>query len=84
MIGMIHLQLGNIDAAIDVFIRGLHASVKTREQELALTYEIGDAYEQRRAPIKPSTTSSASRASTPPTTTCAGRQPSARAASTPA
>ena len=50
MIGMIHLQLGNIDAAIDAFIRGLHASAKTREQELALTYEIGDAYEQRRAP----------------------------------
>ncbi len=50
MIGMIHLQLGNVDAAIDAFIRGLHASVKTREQELALTYEIGDAYEQRRAP----------------------------------
>jgi tetratricopeptide (TPR) repeat protein len=50
MIGMIHLQLGNIDAAIDAFIRGLHASVKTREQELALTYEIGDAYELRRAP----------------------------------
>ncbi|MEP7124680.1 MAG: tetratricopeptide repeat protein [Byssovorax sp.] len=50
MIGMIHLQLGNIDAAIDAFIRGLHASVKTRDQELALTYEIGDAYEQRRAP----------------------------------
>ena len=50
MIGMIHLQLGSIDAAIDAFIRGLHASVKTREQELALTYEIGDAYELRRAP----------------------------------
>ncbi len=50
MIGMIHLQLGNVDAAIDAFIRGLHASVKTREQELALTYEIGDAYELRRAP----------------------------------
>jgi tetratricopeptide (TPR) repeat protein len=50
MIGMIHLQLGNVDAAIDAFIRGLHASVKTREQELALTYEIGDSYEQRRAP----------------------------------
>ncbi len=50
MIGMIYHQLGNIDAAIDAFIRGLHASVKTREQELALTYEIGDAYEQRRAP----------------------------------
>ncbi len=50
MIGMIYLQLSNPDAAIDAFIRGLHASVKTRDQELALTYEIGDAYEQRRAP----------------------------------
>lgn len=49
MIGMIHMQLGNVEAAIDAFIRGLHASVKTREQELALTYEIGDAYESRGA-----------------------------------
>lgn len=50
MVGMIYLQLGNVDAGIDAFIRGLHASVKTRDQELALTYEIGDAYEARRAP----------------------------------
>ncbi len=49
MVGMIYLQLGNVDAGIDAFIRGLHASVKTREQELALTYEIGDSYEARRA-----------------------------------
>jgi tetratricopeptide (TPR) repeat protein len=49
MIGVIHRQLGNVDAAIDAYIRGLHAQAKTREQELALTYEIGDCYEERRA-----------------------------------
>ncbi|MFT3767726.1 MAG: tetratricopeptide repeat protein [Minicystis sp.] len=49
MIGVIHRQLGNVDAAIDAYIRGLHAQVKTRDQELALTYEIGDCYEERRA-----------------------------------
>jgi tetratricopeptide (TPR) repeat protein len=49
MVGMIYLQLGNVEAGIDAFIRGLHASVKTREQELALTYEIGDSYESLRA-----------------------------------
>lgn len=49
MVGVIHRQLGNVDNAIDAFIRGLHAQVKTREQELALTYEIGDCYEERRA-----------------------------------
>jgi tetratricopeptide (TPR) repeat protein len=50
MVGTIHLQMGNIDPAIDAFIRGLHASVKTREQELALTYEIGECYQTRNAP----------------------------------
>jgi tetratricopeptide (TPR) repeat protein len=49
MVGMIHRETGNVDAAIDAFIRGLHAQAKTRDQELALTYEIGDCYEQRRA-----------------------------------
>jgi tetratricopeptide (TPR) repeat protein len=48
MIGMIHLQLGDVDAAIDAFIRALHASHRTKEQEIALNYEIGDAYESRR------------------------------------
>lgn len=50
MIGTIYLQLGGVDSAIDAFIRGLHASIKTREQELALTYEIGDCYQGRNAP----------------------------------
>lgn len=49
MIGVIQRQNGSVDAAIDAFIAGLHAQVKTREQELQLTYEIGDCYEERRA-----------------------------------
>ncbi|UQA61694.1 tetratricopeptide repeat protein [Polyangium aurulentum] len=50
MIGMIHLQLGNADAAIDAFLRGLEARQKTKEQELALAYELADAYESRKNP----------------------------------
>jgi hypothetical protein len=40
--------MGNIDAAIDSLIRGLHARVKTPDQEVALTYEIGDCHEALR------------------------------------
>ncbi|AKT43014.1 tetratricopeptide repeat protein [Chondromyces crocatus] len=47
MIGVIHLQSNNIDAAIDAFILGLRATHKTVEQELALNYEIASAYEMR-------------------------------------
>jgi tetratricopeptide (TPR) repeat protein len=47
MIGMMHMEMGNVDQAIDAFIRGLHASQKSSDQELALTYEIGNAYEYR-------------------------------------
>jgi tetratricopeptide (TPR) repeat protein len=45
MIGMLHMQLGNLEAGIDALIRSLHAAQKTREQELAILYEIGNAYE---------------------------------------
>lgn len=45
MIGMLHMQLGNVDAGIDALIRSLHAAQKTREQEMAIMYEIGSAYE---------------------------------------
>jgi hypothetical protein len=48
VIGMIHLQFGNVDAAIAAFLRGLEAPQKTREQELALAYETADAYEARK------------------------------------
>lgn len=50
MIGMMHMSQGNVDAAIDAFIRGWRASQKTQDQELALTYEIGNAYEMRENP----------------------------------
>lgn len=50
MIGMIHLEIGNIEAAIDAFLLGLHASNRTTDQELALTYEIANAYEMRNQP----------------------------------
>lgn len=50
MIGVTHIQMGNVDAGIDALIRGLHASHKTLEQELALNYEIANAYEMRGAP----------------------------------
>jgi tetratricopeptide (TPR) repeat protein len=50
VIGMIHLQLGNVDAAIDAFLRGLEVRQKTREQEIALAYELADAYEARKSP----------------------------------
>ncbi|AUX25271.1 hypothetical protein SOCEGT47_058150 [Sorangium cellulosum] len=49
MIGVTHLQMGNVDAGIEALIRGLHASHKTIEQELALNYEIANAYEMRGA-----------------------------------
>jgi len=48
MIGTIHLQLGDVESAIDAFIRALHASHRTKEQEIALNYEIGECYEARR------------------------------------
>jgi tetratricopeptide (TPR) repeat protein len=45
MIGFIWRQMGNVEQAVDAFIRGLTASQKTHEQEQLLLYEIGDAYE---------------------------------------
>lgn len=47
MIGMIHRAKGNTNAAVDAFIKGLHAENKTNEQELSLYYELGDAYESK-------------------------------------
>jgi tetratricopeptide (TPR) repeat protein len=47
MIGMMNMEHGNIDQAIDAFLRGLASSHKSAEQEMALTYEIGNAYEIR-------------------------------------
>jgi tetratricopeptide (TPR) repeat protein len=47
-IGMIQLERGNLNEAIDAFIRGLQSPDRTKEQESALCYEIGTAYEVKR------------------------------------
>jgi tetratricopeptide (TPR) repeat protein len=48
MIGMIELERGNLNEAIDAFMRGLKAPGRSKEQEASLTYEIGAAYEVKK------------------------------------
>ncbi len=48
MIGMIHIERGNLNEAIDAFMRGLQSPERTRDQEAALSYEIGAAFEVKR------------------------------------
>jgi tetratricopeptide (TPR) repeat protein len=48
MIGMIRMELGDADGAIEAFIRGLHGEHRTPDEELALYYELGRIYEVRR------------------------------------
>jgi len=52
MIGMLELERGNINEAIDAFTRGLHAPDRSKDQEAALCYEIGAAYEAKKM-VKP-------------------------------
>ncbi len=47
MIGMMHLERGNVNEAIDAFLRGLHAQVRTSDQETSLWFELGGAYESK-------------------------------------
>ena len=49
MIGMIHNERGNLDEAIQAFLLGLEAPERTRDQEAALSYEIGAAYEAKKS-----------------------------------
>jgi tetratricopeptide (TPR) repeat protein len=48
MIGTIHLERGNLNEAIDAFVRGLQSPERNRDQEAALCYEIGAAFEVKR------------------------------------
>jgi tetratricopeptide (TPR) repeat protein len=48
MIGMIQLERGNINEAIDAFMRGLQSPERTKEQDAALCYEIGAACEAKK------------------------------------
>ena len=50
MIGTIHLQIGDLDAALDAMHRALNTQYKAREQELALGYEIANVYEMKGMP----------------------------------
>ncbi len=44
-IGMIELERGRVNDAIDAFMKGLNAKMRTPEQETVLSFEIGAAYE---------------------------------------
>lgn len=49
MIGMIHLEQDDLEAAIQAYLKGLQAGVKTTEQELSLYYDLGIVYEMKNA-----------------------------------
>ncbi|MBI4953871.1 MAG: tetratricopeptide repeat protein [Myxococcales bacterium] len=49
MIGMVYLQLGDYDGALDSFSRALSAEQRTADQEIVLGYEIGNTYELKQA-----------------------------------
>lgn len=48
MIGMIRLERGEIDRALEAFLKGLAARIRTPEQETVISFEIGSAYETKR------------------------------------
>ena len=48
MIGMIHLERGNINEAIDALLLGLQSQERTKEQDAALCYELATAYEVKK------------------------------------
>ncbi len=48
MIGMIELERGNLNEAIDAFMRGLKSPGRSKEQEASLLFEVGAAYEVKK------------------------------------
>jgi tetratricopeptide (TPR) repeat protein len=48
MIGMIEIERGRVNEAIESFLQGLNARIKEPQQETVLCYEIGAAYEARK------------------------------------
>ncbi|MDP9001961.1 MAG: tetratricopeptide repeat protein [Myxococcota bacterium] len=48
MIGMIHLERGNINEAIEALLRALESPDRTKEQDAAVSYELAAAYEVRK------------------------------------
>ncbi len=47
MIGMIHLEQGELDQAAASYVRGLEASMKSVDQEMNLYYDLGNVKEMR-------------------------------------
>jgi tetratricopeptide (TPR) repeat protein len=52
MIGMIQIERGNINEAIDAFMRGLKAKMRNSEQETVLEFEVAACYETKRMTAK--------------------------------
>ena len=47
MIGLLHIDHGDLDKAIDAFKRGLEAPVRARDHETAVCFELAAAYEAK-------------------------------------
>lgn len=48
MIGMIHLERGNINEAIEALLRALESPDRTKEQDASVSYEVAAAYEAKK------------------------------------
>ncbi|MDP9034407.1 MAG: tetratricopeptide repeat protein [Myxococcota bacterium] len=48
MIGNIQMERGNVDEAIEAFLRALQAPDRTKDQDASLSYELGSAFEAKR------------------------------------
>ncbi|HKO53360.1 MAG TPA: tetratricopeptide repeat protein [Polyangiaceae bacterium] len=47
MIGMVHLEQGQLDRAVESYVRALSATDKTVEQEMNVYYDLGVVYEMK-------------------------------------
>jgi tetratricopeptide (TPR) repeat protein len=52
MIGMIQIERGNVNEAIDAFMRGLKAKVRTPDQDTVLEFEVAACYEMKKTNSK--------------------------------
>lgn len=50
MIGMIDLELGELDNAASAYVRALEAPEKNVDQEMSLYYDLGNVYEMKKSP----------------------------------
>lgn len=49
MVGLIHLEQGELDKAAEAYVRALGAPQKTIDQEMSLYYDLGNVYEMKSA-----------------------------------